>query len=356
MPRFEFVPAGSQHHTADDALLHGVHGLVPYVHCAVRAQCVVRAHDLWCRVLSDRGEFMAGGVVRIDRSRKLPWIRLARVEQIVPLVASLDTDSLITFVRALSDVVPSLAQVTVQVYSARPEVQADLGKRLRAAGFMREPMARSYEQTLLLPLSGGTEALAARLSSSARRNIRQAQGSGFKARPITDDRYGARLATLLQASHARTGGSAGAADFSAMIRAAAARPETSTVIGTFHPERTGVEALVGFAQGTVGHETAMYAVAGTERSPEVGRTPLSYGLLWELLEWGRQRGLAWFDFGGVTAEADEGNPLAGISAFKRKFGGMDMAIAAEYRMITDPLQHRLLDLAARTVGGLRPAR
>lgn len=138
-----------------------------------------------------------------------------------------------------------------------------------------------------------------------------------------------------------------------MILAAAADPFGSTVLGVFHPHRRGAEALVGFAQGTRAPSAACYAIAGTERAADIGRAPLSYGLVWALLEWGQRLGSPWFDFGGVTTGSKMDDPLAGISDFKRKFGGEDCRIAAEYRIIINSLQNRLLVAAGRAIGTWR---
>ncbi len=353
MPKFVFVPAGSQPHAHDWERMAAMHAPLPFVHSVAWARARARPLDRWCRVLDERGEFTAGAVIAIDRSRKLPWAQLARVSQATALLTALDGAGLRALIGALTAEAPRLARITVQAYDVHASALEAERARLYDAGFTEDAQARSYVSTLLLPLDGSRDALQARLSASARRNVRQVAQSGYTVRAITETAYAARLAYLLQASHERTGGQAGSDDLAAMIHTAAADPDSSALLGLFHPDRTGADALVGFAQGTLTPGAATYAVAGTERAADIGRTPLSYGLLWELLEWGRSRGAPWFDFGGVTAHEDAGNALTGISEFKRKFGGTETRIAAECTLITNPLQHRLLELSAGAVQRLR---
>jgi hypothetical protein len=356
MPTFAFVPAGSQQHVDDWASLSTSRGDAAFVHSVAWARARARPLDRWCRVLDDAGRLVTGAVIAIDRSRKLPWIQLARIPQATALLEACMPAQFGRFAEALCASAPRVARLTVQAYSADQASLTAQGAVLRAAGFEEEPSPRQYEHTLLLPLEGNRETLHARLSASARRNIRQVAESGFAVRPITDAAYAPRLAWLLQAAHHRTGGRAGGDELAAMIRAAVDDPHTSVLLGVFHPTRHGTDALIGFAQGTLAPAAATYAVAGTERASDIGRMPISYALLWELIDWGRERSAPWFDFGGVTPEADTQHPLAGISSFKRKFGGRDSAVAAEFSLVTNPMQHRLLHAGALVVRQLRRRR
>lgn len=333
MHRLSFTSAGSiAHHRDCDAL--GADGVtVPFAHAALTAQHAARPQDLWCAVRDATGAPVAGAVVRVERSRKLPWIRLARVEQAGRLLAAAHDilpDGIRGLLASLNASVPSLGRVTVQCYSPDAAELARQRLLVEQAG-LSPTNAVGYTRSLRLPLTTDVGSLLARLTSSARRNVRALDGSGYHVRPLTDPSVSPRLAWLLAAAHERTGGRAGATDWAAMLHAAAADPTRSIVLGVIHPQRPPERAIVGFAQGTVTDGAVCYAVAGTERAPDIGRTPLSYALLWGLLEWAAARGHAWFDMGGVTPLDDHEHPLAGISAFKRRFGGEDCEIAHEWR-------------------------
>jgi len=121
-------------------------------------------------------------------------------------------------------------------------------------------------------------------------------------------------------------------DFAQAITAAQHDPDSSIMLGIYHPERPASAALVGFAHALSSGTTVVYSSAGTERAADIGGTPLSYGLVAELLEWTAAKGFDLFDFGGITpADAPE-HPLAGISEFKRKFRGTEAQVASDYRI------------------------
>lgn len=347
MHRLSFTSAGSDAHQRDCDALTARGVTVSFAHAASTARCTARRLDLWCTVRSADDAPVGGAVVRVDRSRKLPWVRLARVEQAGPLLracAELVPGGVVALVTALRGLLPALGRLTVQCYAPDPNELAQQRAWIEQGPFtLAAPV--SYARTLVLPLTANHDALLAQLSSSARRNLRELAASGFEVVPLTDPEVAPQLERLLNAAHSRTGGHASATDWGAMLRATAADPLRSIVLGVRHPGRQATEALVGFAQGTVTDGAVSYAVAGTERAPDIGRTPLSYALLWGLLCWAADRGHAWFDFGGVTPENQPDHPLAGISAFKRRFGGAEREIAHEWRTAPHALSGTLLALA-----------
>lgn len=346
MHRFSLTSAGSDAHQRDCDALTAEGVTVPFAHAVVTARCAARSRDVWCTIRTSTDTPVAGAVVRVDRSRKLPWISFARVEQAGRLLtaAQMLPKGIHGLVSGLRAGVPSLGRLTLHCYGLAGDTLAEYEAPLKRDGFVRAAPV-SYARTLVLPLTPDPDALLARLSSSARRNLKELETSGFEVAPLTDASVAPQLQRLLDAAHARTGGHASSTDWGAMLRAAASDPSRSIVLGVRHPARRPENALVGFAQGTVMDGAVSYAVAGTERAPDIGRTPLSYALLWGLLRWAADQGHAWFDFGGITPENEPDHPLAGISAFKRRFGGEEREIAREFRASPHAVSGTLLALA-----------
>ena len=347
MPRLAFTSAGSDRHHRDcDALTErGV--TIPFVHAPATARHAGRPDDLWCTLRDDDDAPLAGALVRVDRSRKLPWIRLARVEQVGRLLVAVDErleGGTQTLAASLAAATRHLGRLIVQCYSPFATELARQELLCGRAG-LRPTAPMGYTRTLRLPLCSDEAQLIRHLSSSARRNVRALEASGFVVRPLTDPALGPRLQWLLERAHERTGGVTGRVDWSAMLRAAADDPSRSVLLGVFHPHRPPDAALVGFAQGTVTESAVAYSVAGTERADDIGRTPLSYALLWALLRWAADAGHAWFDFGGVTPADEPDSPLAGISSFKRRFGGTECVMAAEWTVAPTALSGQLLRAA-----------
>jgi hypothetical protein len=323
-------------------------------HSAASAAERKRPNDRWCRSPAGDPGTVAGAVLTIDHSRKLPWARLARIRHAVPLLSALGPEGLAELVSALRSEDSQLLRLSVHAYASSEAVVEEAEAILRAAGFQPESRERDFQRTLLVSLEGDEAALLARLAYSARRGIRNAEKGNWQVRPITDQALAPRLQHLHEAAHERTGGNPHPLDLAAAVAIAVADPTSSVVFGVYHPERSGDAALVGFVHGVVTADTVIYSTAGTERAPDIGSAPLGYGLVGALMRWGQELGVPWFDFGGITPEDQPDHPLARISEFKRKFRGEERRIASDWFVDLAPMQARLLDLSAKAAAILRP--
>ena len=83
-----------------------------------------------------------------------------------------------------------------------------------------------------------------------------------------------------------------------------------------------------------------------------------YPAVWTLLRSPRDRSAIWFDFGGLSSgTADSGgDPLAGISEFKRNFGGEDLIVGEKWSLDAAPLRQRLIQSFRRQLASLMPHR
>jgi lipid II:glycine glycyltransferase (peptidoglycan interpeptide bridge formation enzyme) len=67
--------------------------------------------------------------------------------------------------------------------------------------------------------------------------------------------------------------------------------------------------------------------------------------MWDLIVWAKRAGATWFDFGGVTAgTAGSGDPLGGISDFKRLFSKERAEVAEDWVLEPRKLVARLARL------------
>ncbi|MGE5298274.1 MAG: lipid II:glycine glycyltransferase FemX, partial [Acidobacteriaceae bacterium] len=74
---------------------------------------------------------------------------------------------------------------------------------------------------------------------------------------------------------------------------------------------------------TLFSDTAIYLHGGSsDRNKE---TMATYALQWEAIKFARASGMAKYDFGGIAPLSEPGHSWAGISRFKRGFGGREEA-------------------------------
>jgi hypothetical protein len=352
---FQIAPAGSHQHRADWETLHAAGKRLPFDHSPAAALVRAGAADLWCRSEDASGALLRGAVVHVDRSRKLPFMQLGRLTHACVLLEDLRDDALTSLLQRVREAAHNMVQLSVHLYSTAPDRRRALEQQLQRIGFRVESPARGYHRTLLLPLQHDEPQLLAAMTYAARRGIRQVAKLGYTVRQLDAADPVARLSQLHQAAHHRTGGRARVIDFEALAHAAAADPDSSVLFGVFHPTREAGSALVGFVHGVVADDTVVYASAGTERAADIGSAPLSYGLVWELMRWAQQRGVRYFDFGGITPVDQPHHPLAGISEFKRKFSGKELQVASDMVLPVAPLQSRLLAATGRLLARAKGA-
>lgn len=300
---------------------------------------------------------MAGVVVSVQPSRKLPWLRLGRIRYAGAWLEALhgdrSVDPVVTLRGALRDADRRLARLSVHAYCLDEAQLGALEGRMATAGWSAEASERDYVRTSLVSLAGDEAALMERLSSSARYGIRSAERRGWRVERVRSSDAAPRLQALHELAFDRTGKAAVSVNLAGAIVASEADPSGSIVLGVYHPGRTGLNALVGFAHGVVAGDSVVYSTAGTERAPDIGSAPLGYGLVWGMMRWGQQQGLPWFDFGGITPEDQPEHPLARISEFKRKFRGREVRNGSDWFVDLRPVQSALLVAAGRAASLLR---
>ncbi|OLD91869.1 MAG: hypothetical protein AUG84_03095 [Chloroflexi bacterium 13_1_20CM_4_66_7] len=285
--------------------------------------------------------YQAGFAVEVRRSRAIPGHLLLSVEK---FGAALSEGARAAGLRALAYLGrsrPRVLRVYVNVYAQEAGVRQRIGRLLRELGFRDAAQPRVYRDTVLVDLAPDEAAILASFHSSTRRNIRKIAAQPFEVRTLAESQLIDRLKALLEESVTRTGGSPPHEDWEAVIALSDRYPELSHLVGLFRTDITGPEALVAFAWGLNHGDYVDNPVTGMTRLPG-SRTPFTYPLIWDLIRWGKRVGARYFDFGGVTSgHLSEGDPLGGISDFKRRFSDTIVSVGEEWTLEPNPLRGQL---------------
>jgi hypothetical protein len=321
---------------------------LPLVHRALWAELGSGAES-WLVLLRDlTGRARAGFAIEAQPSRALPGHRLLRVQR---FGHGLDRDAVASAVGGLAALArsrPRILRLRLEVLSPDDRLRAAIAESARAAGFEPDPHPRSYERTIVLDLRRDEAALLAALHKTARQNIREIGKHPLAVVELTSERYARRMSALVSETMGRTGGEDRRHDWKAILGLSARRPELSRLAGLVRTDADGPEALVAFAWGQAQGDHVEYSVAASTRVTG-SRVSLGYALAWDLILWAKRCGAGWFDFGGVTAgTAGSGDPLGGISDFKRRFGGEVAKVGEEWQLEPHPLRARV----AGTVGAV----
>ena len=292
----------------------------------VRAQ----RETFWLVGLRDeRGEAQWGCAVSVSRSRALPMARILRVPRFghgltLPLV-----DAACATLRDLARA-ERVLRLHVELYLPDAELRASVFEALTRSGFGRSARPRSYARTVLIDLRPTEEELFASFHRTCRQNIRGLSKHSLECLAIAAPSLAGRMNALVAEAMARTGGRHVALDWPAWIAFIAGHPDLARLVGVFRKETSGPDSLVGYVLGCRHGDTVEYSVAASTRLAGT-RTPLLYAPTWRLIQWAKSVGATTFDFGGITAgSARAGDPVGGISDFKRSFSGNVVEVGGEF--------------------------
>ncbi len=309
-------------------------------------------------VVRDETEVCLGGLALETRGVSFPPAhRVARVERLgasmAPEAVGCAVDALLRVVAADSRIL----RVNVELFARDPALRSAIAGRLSATGFERSIVPNCYTSTLVIDLAPDIDTVFGSLERSARRNIRATAKHPVIVRPIDDPGAEARMNDLVREALARTGGRAHTRKWAEIIRFSLTNPSLSRLVGFYRTDVTGPDSLVAFAWGRSHGDHVEYADSGSIRPTDL-RVALSYALVWDLIVWAKASGAQWFDLGGVTpgtADAN-GDPLGGISDFKRFFSSQVEEVGEEWVLTPPTARARLARAAHAKIAALRDRR
>jgi hypothetical protein len=268
----------------------------------------------------DRKGRCAGGFAVQSRPVRLPGgFYVARVEQVGAGIPPAADAHVAKALARWASQNRRMLRLSVDVFARDPQRRRSLGEALSAFGFRSTPVS-GYAETLAIDLAPGEPELFASLHHSTRRKLRQLEKQPLVIKPIADPSLSDRMNNMLLETYARSGGSVQPRDWGARIELSLQHPEVSRIVGLFHADASGPEALLAYAWGCHGGDHVYYSEAASTRNTGDQRFALAYGVMWDLILWAKRTGASWFDMGGITrgSHTDE-DPLGGISDFKRYF-------------------------------------
>jgi hypothetical protein len=279
-------------------------------------------------------------------SRAAPGMLIGRIHRVG---GAADGNAVVRAIEAAASHARSrrrLLRLHVELFMPDSDSRHAAGEACLRLGFVPVARPRCYESTILMDLTPPPEEIFASLTKTARQNVRAAGKQGLAVRRI-EAAFAPRLNQLLSETFARTGGHVRRENWPAIVRFCNDHPDQARLIGLFDDRPGTTEPLLAFALALNHGAYCEYATAASTRLTDV-RVSLAYAPAWDLIQWARQSGARWFDFGGVTAgRAGSGDPLGGISDFKRYFSKDTVEVGAEFVLEARPRLATVARSAAR---------
>jgi Acetyltransferase (GNAT) domain len=328
---FHFRATSAEHQDVERALLAaGI--FLPIRHRAA----AIYAHGesgLFVAVRDSR-RWIGGVFVQQRRLRVLPGYSLWRIDNLGDAMPANAREPVLRYVLDLVRQNRRVLRFNIGLFSRDSSVRSQLGSILDSLGFANAE-ANTYTRTIAVDLRSTEAELLSSFSSSVRKRLKEFARIKIPVsiQHITDASLAPRMNELMKQTMARTGGRFTPVDWERRIALANSNPDLCRVVGVVNSEIGGDEKLLAFVCGWHHGRHAQYSEGASAR--QLGRLPLMYPLLWDLIRWARDNGAQWFDMGGVTAGSfgDGQDALGGISDFKRRFSDDVIDVAEEWVLV-----------------------
>ena len=205
---------------------------------------------------------------------------------------------------------------------------------------LKEAKAVQPQNNWLLDLDGTEEGILARMKQKTRYNIRLAQKKGVKIKVSDDSKQIDRLFALAQETAERNDIKTHPKSYYLkMIEMLARQKMAKLYQAEYNQKILAVNLMLSFG------DTATYLHGGS--SNEYRNVMAPYLLHWQAILDAKKEGKKYYDFGGVAPENESNHKWAGISRFKRSFGGFQVNSPGALDMVIKPFWYKLYQIGRR---------
>lgn len=250
-------------------------------------------------------------------------------------------------IQSLLDYLKTIAESEkISFLRLRPQALStpELHSFFKNLGFQRSPMHLSADLTLQLDLSQSEEALLAKMRKNTRYEIRRAQKLAISTRLSKNPAeiqafYEAQVALAKRQNFVPFSYQFLYQQFLAFIK-----NDRVALIHSYLKNQLLASAFVIFYR----HEAVYHYGVSTLANAKL---PGSYACQWAAIREAKKRGLSTYNFWGISPANEEKHRFAGVSLFKRGFGGEEVAYlpAQDYPFSSDYLLVRSFELVRKKI-------
>lgn len=310
-------------------------------------------------LVRDRVGRLVGGAQVLERA--LPLLgRLGYVPYGPVVDGGLDNPAPVW--RAASAALDELGRTELRMLFVQPPPGAEAASReLLTRGFRRSEANIAPSQTLRLDLTQELAALRGGLTKRLRTWTNRWEARGVTVRMGTEADVPV-LADLVARSGEHQGFAAVTSEYLATLyrelgggpdgHGADARPVEPAHAVLFVAELHGTP--VAATLYTRCADTLTLRFSGMDRDEAVSRVNAPAAVQWHAIQWAKQAGLGWFDFGGISASAADalrsGQPrdtVRGVDRFKASFGGQPSWAPTPVELVNGRLVRLAFDTSRR---------
>lgn len=193
---------------------------------------------------------------------------------------------------------------------AAPEIES----RLSQLGFRAAPLHIHAELTWVLDCSQSDEQLLGHMRKTTRHAIRRAEKEGVRVDIITDQSGFERFWPLYRTTTSRHGFTPFPRDFiKAQVEEFSASGRLYIPIAAHQGQDVAGAIMIHYGDTVFYYHGASLKIDG--------HVPAAHLLHWHSIQEAKKRGAIRYNFWGIARDEDKNHPFAGITVFKKGFGG-----------------------------------
>lgn len=193
------------------------------------------------------------------------------------------------------------------------------------------------EHTLILDLSKTEEEILAQMKQKGRYNIKVAEKNGVK---VEKTKSVEGFYQLYEKTANRQIISYRRKHYFETLLDILNQKDYCWVFNARHENQILASAIVSFY-----NDKAIYLFGGS--SDKMRNVMAPYKLQWEAILEAKRRGCITYDFFGIAPDDNEKHPWAGVTRFKKQFGGEEVSIYGSYDKVYKPFEYRIFKIAEK---------
>ena len=214
----------------------------------------------------------------------------------------------------------------------RPNIlnSAENKQKLKSQGFIKAPMHLHAETTWVLDLDKSEEDLLSQMRKNTRYSIKKAQKLGVKVETSTSDKDIDLLYQLQMAAVKRHKFTPFSKEyFSKQLQTFKNHNQIQLFKASYQGQVLAISFIIFYGQ------EAVYHYSGS--SNQLRHIPASYLLQWQAIKAAKKRGLKRYNFWGITKDDNPKHRFAGVTLFKKGFGGYQLDYLPAYDLPLKPV-------------------
>ena len=287
------------------------------------------------QVFNKQQEMITQAIVYVEKSRYLPF-KQGLIKQFPLEQLNLSEEDKNLFLKKMLQIIrkkTDLMSLRVQIFSPGKKLLLKNKLKLETIGF-KEVTCQNYQKTRFIDIRISLDEYLKQFSGRSRNKFHLKENAEAKIAPVENLDSIPSMQKALDDAFLRTVKVKCPFIFKPFLQLSLQQKNLISLYGFYlksdplHPKA--------FVSGINHGPIFEYFLAGSQSDSELRKYPFNHSLIWNLIQDAKKNGCELFDLGGITSEK-AGDPISGISHFKRHFPGFELDVMIETQIVFRPI-------------------